>query len=443
MLSPADAALVARDPAIPGLAVLLDPEAFALALRSAAPDAQLGAVEPMYVRYKPGTNCLVAYRVILPAGPTTVYARAYAEALRHKLAHAARLRDEPGAIGVGGMVLDASGIAVYSWPYDPELRPMARLTRPRRRARLLASICPARDDLAEAALVHLRYRPERRYVGRLVGAARGDALLKIYCAGDYEQARAAAGAFRPAGPLDLAAPLASADDLRAMLFAWRPGRALASLIRDDAGDLGALRLAGAALATLHAQPAEGLPRAVAATPSADLAAAAASVAAICPGLAPRVGWLAAGLAATLEAAPPAARPLHGDFYADQVLVGNGQATLLDLDNARWGDPAADLGTFIAHLLRGVTLGRGTTAHAHALARALCEGYAEVAPPPAPEQIGRYSALGLLRLAPEPFRYRAPAWPAQVAALVAAAEDALAGEPGRRPLRAHARGGWHG
>lgn len=435
MLSPADAALAARDPAIPGLAVLLDPEAFAAALRAELPGAGIGAVEPTYVRYKPATNCLVAYRAELPGGAAMLYARAYAATLRHKLGHAVRLREQPGALGAGGLALEAHGVGVYSWPHDHELPALPRLARPRRRARLLAAICPARDDLPGAGLALLRYRPERRYVGRLAGDGRGDALLKLYCARDYPQARAAAAAFHPEGPLDVAAPLGCADDERALLLPWRQGLPLADMLGDEAGGPAAVRLAGAALAALHAQPAGGLPGELRDEPAAELAAAAGAVAAVCPELAPRVARLAAMLSAALREAPARLRPLHGDFYADQVLVGAGRATLLDLDNARWGDPAADLGTFAAHLRRAVALGLLAEGRAAALAEALREGYAEVAPPPGPRRVGPYVALGLLRLAPEPFRYRAPGWPAGVAALVAAAEDALAGEGGRRTARA--------
>jgi hypothetical protein len=442
MLSPADADLVARDPAIPGLGVLLDPEAFAAALRAALPAAAIGGVEPLYARYKPGTNCLVAYRVALPAGPTMLYARAYAAALRAKLAHPLRLRARPNALGIGGLALDEPGIAIYSWPHDHDLPALTRLDGQRRRARLLAAICPERADLRAAALVHLRYRPERRYVGRLVGGARGDALLKLYCARDYAQARVAARAFHSAGPLVIAAPLGSADEQRALLFPWRPEPSLPGLLWDEARAPAALRLAGAALATLHAQGAAALPQELRDDPLAELAAAAGAISAICPALAPRVRRLAAALASELQAGPARLRPLHGDFYADQVLIGPGQATLLDLDNARWGDPAGDLGTFTAHLWRAVELGRGAASQAELLARALCAGYGEVAALPSPARLSAYSALGLLRLAPEPFRYRAPNWPAQVAALVSLAEAALIGALGRGGARAQRQGVGH-
>nr|HMQ55578.1 aminoglycoside phosphotransferase family protein [Anaerolineae bacterium] len=63
MLSPADAALVQRDPHLPGLALLLDPAAMLETLQRQVEPVQIEAMQPTYLRYKPGTSCLAAYRV--------------------------------------------------------------------------------------------------------------------------------------------------------------------------------------------------------------------------------------------------------------------------------------------------------------------------------------------------------------------------------------------
>ena len=52
-----------RDHAIPGLAMVLDPDTFATALRRAAPDADLRTAQITYRRYKPQNFCRVAYRL--------------------------------------------------------------------------------------------------------------------------------------------------------------------------------------------------------------------------------------------------------------------------------------------------------------------------------------------------------------------------------------------
>lgn len=77
-LARADADLVRRDELLPGLATLLDPAAFLEALSRDLPDANPVAAEPLYLRYKPGTNCLVEYRVRAAGGrEALLYAKTY------------------------------------------------------------------------------------------------------------------------------------------------------------------------------------------------------------------------------------------------------------------------------------------------------------------------------------------------------------------------------
>jgi len=43
------------------------------------------------------------------------------------------------------------------------------------------------------------------------------------------------------------------------------------------------------------------------------------------------------------------RPIHRDFYPEQMIVAGDRTALLDLDTARLGDPAVDIGNCLAHL----------------------------------------------------------------------------------------------
>jgi|GEM_PF-3342666 len=43
-------------------------------------------------------------------------------------------------------------------------------------------------------------------------------------------------------------------------------------------------------------------------------------------------------------------PVHRDFYDKQLLVGANRITLLDTDTLSFGDPASDVGNFLAHLI---------------------------------------------------------------------------------------------
>jgi aminoglycoside phosphotransferase (APT) family kinase protein len=51
---------------------------------------------------------------------------------------------------------------------------------------------------------------------------------------------------------------------------------------------------------------------------------------------------------TPDAGPDRPVPIHRDFYDKQTLVGPQRTTLLDIDTLSSGDPALDLGNFLAH-----------------------------------------------------------------------------------------------
>lgn len=71
--------------------------------------------------------------------------------------------------------------------------------------------------------------------------------------------------------------------------------------------------------------------------------------------------------------------LHGDFHPGQFLIGEDRVGLMDLDRARWGDPAADLGRFASHVLLHA-LERGIEPRAfEAPWEAFLEEYARCAP----------------------------------------------------------------
>jgi hypothetical protein len=71
--------------------------------------------------------------------------------------------------------------------------------------------------------------------------------------------------------------------------------------------------------------------------------------------APLLGLHAARLTSALERLerhlPADAAPvrIHRDFYDKQILIGDGRATLLDLDTTTTGDAALDLGNYLAHV----------------------------------------------------------------------------------------------
>lgn len=428
-----DAELARRDPALPGLATLLDDDAFASALRSAAPDAGLETAHASYARYKPGTSCLVSYRLDVGGAEVDAYARA------HPLDDLAKLEPARGRADTSGppwrtpVLLAELGIAVYPFPHDRRLRSLAGLADPGRRRALLARALPERPDLWEAGLRRLRYKPERRFVAELTADTGARALLKAYDDGDYRGASRNAKVFVSRGSLRVAQRLGRSPGRRVLVTEWLPGRELMEGLAGEAPDLDATAMAGAALAELHGQRPHRPGHHTSQGEAETVHEAAGAVGAVCPALAERARRLAVAIAAELAATAFAAVTIHGDFSADQVLVGDGTAAIVDLDHAVRSDPRTDLGSFTARLERDVLAGKLSSGRANAATAALLDGYRDRARGEfdgvkrGTGWIRPHTAARLLRLAPEPFRYREQDWHDGVEALLTRVQAILDGD----------------
>jgi len=100
---------------------------------------------------------------------------------------------------------------------------------------------------------------------------------------------------------------------------------------------------------------------------------------------------------------PAEHTVHLDFYPEQVMVSAGKVVLLDADDAADGDPAVDLGNFVAHLaLRRMQFPDRTSGCENAR-KLFLDTYARhrpdsIEPQSLGERLRFYEAATLLRLA---------------------------------------------
>lgn len=365
MLSPADAALAARDPALPGLRVLLDDAALAGLLG--------GPVTRRYLRYKPGTSCVLAAVVDGRDVAVTVVADD----------GVGKLAKTVGQAPAGSVLLERPGLLVTTPRADRDLPGLRRLDHTLVRLGLPAG--PVR---------RLSWKPARRFVG-LLGHGPSGVVLRLHrVLPDL-----------PAGLPGVRPVLAQHRRLAVRALPFVPGRPLDALLREGPST-GALHRAGEALAALHDAAVADLPRV-----EVDLAAAGAAVGVLLPDLADVAADLAAGLVPGTGDAV-----LHGDFSADQVVVDGPDVVLIDLDRVRRGAPADDLGCWrAAALLHGLPASAQTALH---------EGYAGVRPVPDADEIGLHAAAHLLRRAADPFRSGHADWEPQVRRLLAAAQAQL-------------------
>lgn len=426
MLPSADADLVRRDRDLPELATLLDPEAFVETIKPHVPDFEPGSARVVYLKYKPGTNCLAAYKMQVGGREVDVYAKTFGPDADVKIGNAVRRMEKAGNSGSGRVVLEGRAISVAFFPNDDKLKQLGKLSKDR--SQFMEEVVPDHPGLWGGDLRTLRYKPERRYVAQVRVGGEPRATLKLYREDDYRTTRQNAGAFaesfKKSGSFRVADLLGSSEKYNAVAFEWQPGRPLGEALANPDERPGALRIAGAALAELHSQPSDGLRRLDREDEGEVLASLVEPLVFNSPDMEEKIRALAEALVEGVSREPSPMRPIHGDFYEDQVLVGDGTATILDLDEAASGDPAADLGLFIAHLEKDAMLGHSGREAVLSAADSLLEGYRGHGMDMNPERVRLYTAVGLFRLAPHPFRTREPGWPELTRELLDRAEKLL-------------------
>ena len=414
-----DRDLVRRDDGLLALGTLLDPDAFVVAVNRALRAPRVASGRLVYLRYKPGTNCLAAYRLEVAGGEAFAYAKAYHRRDIDKYRKALeRLGTEASDLGVAGLALDDVMTVVHGFPNDRVLSRLPRLfTSQGRRARFLERVLPDRTDLWGAHLETVRYKAERRFVGRLDVGGRPRALLKL--ATDRDFARAHQGLAAVAKQTSVAVPAVLGRSKRsgALVTGWLEGTPLDALGEPR---VAATRLAGQTLARLHRVRPGALRRHSREAHALGVVASARFVTFVLPHLGGHIKPLALAIAAASLEGPEAMVTLHGDFSSDQVIVRDGAASLIDFDQASVGEPAVDLGTFIAQVRRDALTDQLDEHSVGALEDALLDGYDADLP-----RLDLQIAAALLRLAPHAFRDQHPAWPDLTERLVDAAHGAFA------------------
>lgn len=425
MLTAAEESLARRDPALPGLGLLLDEERLAEWLSPAL--GRVVRVHRRHLRYKPGTSCVMSADadgqvLLLTAHPP-------ANTVKH-----VKTRERAGRALVSEQ--PALGVLAATPAADRDLRALALLADAESRRRLVGRLLGAgawAGPVADPA--PLRYKPHRRWVGVLTAGAGDPVLLRVY---RREAARAAAAAL---AALEGGMPrtprlLGRSRRHGALAVEFLAGSPLDRPAGVRAGPVAGYAEAGGALARLHRRT--GIPLPVRPV-DADVAAvrdAARQLGALLPELAVPACETADRIAACLvrpgepgavgRSVEVPAVPIHGDFSPDQaVRAPDGTVGLIDLDSAALGDPAADLGCAAAALSRDVALGTVSVPEATARLTALLAGYAAAEGPAGVERARVHAAAHVLRRAVEPFRLGlTPDWPDAARELLACAEAAL-------------------
>jgi aminoglycoside phosphotransferase (APT) family kinase protein len=254
--------------------------------------------------------------------------------------------------------LDAS---VMVSPLDPKLPQLVRLCDPAYVAAILAASAGAPRNAYR--VLTIRYRPGERHVLRYEPAqvAPGRAVFAKLSRRDADVARAFRVATHVADCLDASdgtaralRPLACVERDGVILFPEVRGRPLSEALRaGDGGVTGHLEAAARALRAIHCAPVrlgESIAYRDFGTNVEKIRRASEHVMT----LRPRTGaWIDRTLErarALYDRLPPESSAFtHGDFKADHVWTSSGRVLLLDFGSCGCGDPALDVGKFLADL----------------------------------------------------------------------------------------------
>lgn len=409
MLTPPDADLVRRDQALPGLGMLLDADALLVALRQRRPGCDLALAEITYVRYKPGTSCLVGYQLQAQDQTIDIYAQAYRPDAIGKLLKSLARPAIPGPLGPGRFMLEEPIIGISSFPNDDRLKALVPLADREARHELIARMISEQPELGAGRLQRLRYKPLRRYVAQIRSDNGSGIVLKAYNDVDYQAAQVNAKALQSRGLLQLARRLGRSGRYHLLALEWLPGQLLKDVVAAPEPEFEKVAAVGAALAELHAQQAKKLSPLTHAAEIIALSAVAKEIAFICPHLAGRAYDLVQRISGVITDGPVLDYAIHGDFYAAQALLADDRVVILDLDQAARGDPAVDLGTFIAELESDAVRGHLDPKLIEPVRSALLRGYQATTREFIPMRLQLYVAARLFRLSPHPFRQREGCW----------------------------------
>jgi aminoglycoside phosphotransferase (APT) family kinase protein len=417
MITSADAELILRDEALPGLSVLLDPEALRTYLIRFQPKINWDNIEPYYIRYKRGMNCLVGYKVLSNNNYIFIYAKTFGPDAKIKIRKNQKRVQNPTEGKQTIFIVENPAITIHFFPNDIKLSYLNRLADPEASKNMLENMLTSQPELHNGTIESLRYKPERRYVAQLKGTSEEKAALKFYTPQSFQEAKAGAEAFSSQKVLKIPKRLGYSKSKFVQIFDWIPGMPLNDFIYSPLKNTQPFKKVGVALAELHLQDAGSLPYLSREKEAEKLIQSVEALEDISPDMGKPISTLSKHIVNKLLQEPPVRRPFHGDFYADQVILDDDSVGILDFDRAGCGDCACDLGLFLAHLERDVIYKRVSKSWAKKYCSALIAGYQSQTELSPFSRIELYMIMGLIHLSPEPFRHREPNWPDKIKTLL--------------------------
>lgn len=413
----AERELIRRD-SIPGLETLLSDDAFSRFLTAMVPHLNLDHVTSDYLRYKPGTSCLVSYSLSVDGVASRVYAKAHAPASAAKLAKfEARVNDpaRPRFVSASDRLI---GVAFF--PHDLELRSLRELFDKRRRAAAVAALLPELD--AQAFDIRaVRYKPERRFVGSLSNGG-SKFVVRLYDKASFAAASEASRIVSSFQTVTVPRMVGNDPSRRMIVLKWLEGQEASERWQNGSPPSEDAAAIGVALARLHDEKPALRSSRIRRSMGGESGGAAQMLSLILPEAGRTLRHVSERLSTHESDGDPVL--LHGDFYASQILVREGGVAMIDFDEMSWGDRWVDVSNFLAHLELDVALELLAPEQAATAADVFVAAYEQASRHKSPHHLRQQVGLALQSLAIEPFRFRRSDWPSETLRIVERVADLL-------------------
>ena len=336
---------------------------------------ELAEFRSVYVRYKPATNCIVAYIAKFVDGvsgktfDTWLYGKCftpegYAVAIVKANAH----RGDESAFLNPIISAPDDYVIFYVFPYDCEIKELPTVCDSRKISRILHDI----DDFFSRSAWRIsdkrlkievvRYKPEKRAVVKIESRAvnRTDhkkktltVYLRTYCDDRgkviYDTMRELHRTLYSHPEVKVPRALGYIDEKRFLLTEGLAGNPLVELLKFPLRRDAFIKTAGA-LAVLH----QITDVSIAERNSKDLMDDARATGETLKQIVPEIADSVRAILNQLEplhdkAARGSAGFVHGDFHCGQILIEKNSTVILDFDRSFWGETLFDVGNFCAHL----------------------------------------------------------------------------------------------
>ena len=415
MLTEQDHSLIRRETGIPGMRYLLEPSGLLDLIRQNGEIRRLDNLEPGYLRYKPGMNCIARFQFIRDGEKHFAYAKAFGKDAAGKISKALEREDPGSVLGPGRVALRDEGILFSVFPNDARLRSVGKLQDPSSRSNLLKRLFKSQPGWESASFSPLNYKPARRFVAKFQRPDGESATVKFYSRTEFSRVREFRKHLESTPGVRVPDWIGGSKSHHALAFSWLNGTTLRE--NQGAGRTAAMTGAGSILARFHRGHQHRFKPRSAKKACRRTIALAAGLCMILPEITAQADQLARELSVWRAGLKRPELPVHGDFYDKQVLVDGSKLALIDSDDAHLGDPLDDIACFVAHLERHAINGLVNHGDIGKDAGSLIEGYREVNPGLELEDLDRHVAFSLFQLVHHPFRDRADNWPDQTRALL--------------------------